>query len=213
VFTWAVVGIVFSATTGTVTRFEALGSGTKPSLGETDFQPLVGLGSKQLTETTVQFKIKATGTLRNLFANFFVNDTTTAATTITTRKNTAAGGQSISIGAGLTGMFEDTSGTDSVVSGDLVNYQTAVAAGGSGNPTYGNIGCEFFTTNRTFHLVTASNAGVSVAANSSLFYRTGWVAEYRDARRTTSKRLRSPGMSRRTSNAWSSRTRSPRPRR
>lgn len=51
--------------------------------------------------------------------------------TVRTRKNAANGGQSTSVGAGTTGFFEDTSGTDTIAAGDKVNVQTVPPATGT----------------------------------------------------------------------------------
>ena len=60
------------------------------------------------------------------------NDTT-ASSTLKFRKNAADGNMSISIGSGVTGLFEDNTNTDSVTAiTDEINYQTIIGTGGSG---------------------------------------------------------------------------------
>jgi hypothetical protein len=86
-------------------------------------------------------------------------------------------------------VFEDTSNTDSVVSGDLVNYQTVTAAGGGGSLTYGNIGCELVTTGNTFHLVIATSNGQSVNANLTRYIAPGGGFAVPDATEANVKAL------------------------
>ena len=56
-------------------------------------------------------------------ATYIYSSSTTSANTITSRKNGANGNQTISIGAGATGEFEDTTHSDSVASGDTIDIQ------------------------------------------------------------------------------------------
>lgn len=178
VFTWAVMGILFQPNTGQLVKYQAIGVGTTAAPGNTHYQPLAGLGSSHTTEANMQHKIRLTGTLRRLFANITVNSLTTATTTIRTRINGANGAQSVSIGAGLTGIFEDTSNTDAVVSGDLVNYQTVVAAGGAGTLTYGNVGCELLVSSGDqYQLISTNFVSVVVTqATTTYFLPSGALA-------------------------------------
>lgn len=170
VFTWALLGILFTPTTGTITRFQALGASTTVAPGSTQYQALAGLGSTQTTEASEQHKIRITGQLRFLYANIAVNSLSTASTTIRTRKGGANGAQSVVIGAGLTGVFEDTSNTDSVITGDLVNYQTVVAAPGTGTISYGNVGCELYASSgEQYQLINATNNGLLVTQNTTVY--------------------------------------------
>lgn len=170
VFTWAVMSVLFTPSTGQVVRYQATGIATTVAPGNTQYQPLSGTGSTQTTEANVQHKIRLTGTLRRLFANISTNSLTTATTTIRTRVNGANGAQSVSIGAGLTGIFEDTSNTDAVVSGDLINYQTVVAAGGAGTLTYGNIGSELLVSSGDqYQLISATHLSITVAQNTTTY--------------------------------------------
>lgn len=194
VFTWALIGILFQPNTGQVVRYEALGLGSTVAPGNTQYQSLTGLGSTQATEANEQHKIRLTGTLKRLFANIATNSLTTATTTIRTRVNGANGAQSVSIGAGLTGVFEDTSNTDSVVSGDLVNYQTVVAAGGAGTLTYGNIGCELLVSSGDqYQLMSATSNGVSVALSTTTYLLPSGVLASSTTEDNHKGRVNTPG--------------------
>jgi len=56
-------------------------------------------------------------------------NTVSATSTFKSRKNAADGGQSISIPASTAGVFEDTSGSDSITAGDTFNYEIVTGSG------------------------------------------------------------------------------------
>lgn len=109
-----------------VTRYGAVESGTYPTAAG--------------TESNIQTEAQIAFTLANLFARANTN-TLDGATTVRSRKNTANGNLLISIGAGLTGSFEDTTNSDSIVATDLVNYQV-VSGGTVGSITLNIMGSE-----------------------------------------------------------------------
>jgi hypothetical protein len=73
-------------------------------------------------ETATQHTIRVAGVFSKLYVRVSSNSKT-AATTIKLRKNVADATQVITIPSSTTGVFEDTTHTDSVVAGDEVNYQ------------------------------------------------------------------------------------------
>ena len=86
------------------------------------------------TENRSQAIARASYTWKNLLA-YLPTNTSTGVTTIKNRKNTADGTMVLSIGASATGLFEDTTHTDSLVTGDLIGYSivTGTAATGTLN--------------------------------------------------------------------------------
>jgi hypothetical protein len=103
------------------------------SAGVTRFVPIIGTGDNSngwyiATEANVQQKNISAGSYSRL-GTFVTSNTSTNAATVTFRKNTANGNQTFSIGASSTGYIEDTTHTDSVVSGDLINVATTSGAG------------------------------------------------------------------------------------
>ena len=82
------------------------------------------------TEVAHQAVARDSYTLAKLYVRVTAN-ATTASSTIRSRKNTANGAQSVSIGAGATGVFQDSVNSDSLVAGDLFNTQVVVGAGGT----------------------------------------------------------------------------------
>lgn len=133
------------------TRYVALSGGQVTSATEADLQTLV----------------RDTLTLDNLFVRITAN-ATTATSTVRSRKNAANGAQSVSIGSGATGVFEDTTNSDSLVSGDLVNAQAVVGAGGS--LTYSIIGFQLTHTTDNVPLFVSTSAFTQ--ANALTRYRT-----------------------------------------
>lgn len=86
----------------------------------------VGVGMAT-TETAVQYTIRRATTYSNLRVFFRVNGLN-GATLWRMRVDVGNGAQSISIAAGGTGAFEDTTNTDVVASGSEINYQIDTTA-------------------------------------------------------------------------------------
>ena len=82
------------------------------------------------TESAYQVRIYDTLTVNNLLVRCQTNGIT-GSSTIRTRKNTANGNLSVAIAGGSTGVFQDITNSDSLVSGDLYNYQAVGGAGGT----------------------------------------------------------------------------------
>ncbi len=80
------------------------------------------------TETNTYYTFRTAAILSNLRCHIATN-TITGNSTLITRIDGGAGGQSITIPAGSTGVFEDTTGTDNVTPGQNVNYQLVTGAG------------------------------------------------------------------------------------
>ena len=122
------------------------------------------------TEVNRQFIARDSYTLNNLFVRVTAN-TVTASTTVRSRVNTADGNQSVSIPAGATGTFQDTSNSDALVDGDLFNYQAVAGATGT----------TITFTVMSFCLQTISNntpilggkSGASISANLTTFVPIG----------------------------------------
>lgn len=119
-------------------------SGTTQNFGLTTY-PYIGASIETVsTESDAQVKTGLDGTLKNLTLTISANNINGSSTFIT-RKNTANGNQSISIGSSSTGFFSDTSNTTSIVGTDLINYQN-VTGGSSGSMTLRSIMVELEVT-------------------------------------------------------------------
>lgn len=132
------------ALTGNKTYYQALDGGFLYNVG---------------VEAIYQTRIRDTCTLSHLYVNVTAN-TVSATSTIRTRKNGANGGQSVSIGSDATGLFEDTSNTDSLADGDLACYQVVAGADGGGSITLA-----FIST----LLAPSSTAGINSSAFGSSY--------------------------------------------
>jgi hypothetical protein len=101
-------------------------------------RPLTGKRYNALSGSLESYKVEAPAqtlvrdsyTLTNLFVRVTAN-TATANTTVTSRINGGNGNLIVTIPAGMTGTFEDTCNSDTLVSGDLVNSLVTVGKGGT----------------------------------------------------------------------------------
>lgn len=109
------------------------------------------------TENEVKQQVDVPGTFSNLQAGLITN-TRSSTTTIRFRVNNANGNQVLSIGAGVTGLFHDSSNTDVITAGDDVNFTTIV---GTGTGVFGirNINITFTNPNNQKNNVYASVSG------------------------------------------------------
>lgn len=105
-------------------------SGTSPAAGATLYVPLYGSSSGFASDALAQIAHGYPCALSNLTVYVYGN-ATTAASTYSSRKNGAAGNQSVSIGAGLTGYFSDTLNTDGLSATDMANFMVVNGGGGT----------------------------------------------------------------------------------
>lgn len=131
------------------------------------YNAIVGVPSTSVTtESQVQIAARVPGTLRNLYVRVSANARTTA-TTVAVRKNGADGNLNISIGSGATGAFEDTTNTDAIVAGDLINTRTTTGTG-TGTITIELTSCFHDATSGADQMYAASNGtGSSLTSASS----------------------------------------------
>lgn len=126
---------------------------------------------RSATEAHKQILYRSPGVLSNLYVRVTANAANTART-LNVRKNGADGNQIVTIGIGATGIFEDTTHTDTVAAGDLLAYQTITP--GAGATTFGIMSNVFdATTNTVTRLsITAlgTSAGVAYATASQTTY-------------------------------------------
>jgi hypothetical protein len=99
------------------------------------------------TEAYVANKCRAAATLRNLESLVSANTLSTATTTITSRKNSGAGSMSLSISAGLTGLFSDLVNSDSLAVADTYDLSTVVPNSGTGSILIRSTGANLVASN------------------------------------------------------------------
>lgn len=161
---WAYGALFQGTTTGMMKSCMNASSGTATA-STSYFRPMAGFFTftGNITEAIWQHRNKAAGTYQNM--NIFVSaNARGTATTLTFRKNTANGNQTLSIGAGLTGVFEDTTHTDAVVANDLI-CTDFVTGTGAGTITVYSISNEFVTTNSSADFYSSGgtdNPGVNI---------------------------------------------------
>jgi hypothetical protein len=137
----------FTATSGTSQILNAsVAAGI--ALGVTTVRYFVPFGNllSNTVEANAQASLPIAGNLHGLHMAVTAN-TWSGATTVRLRKNTGNGNQVISIGAGLTGLFADTTNNDAVITTDVINY--SVICSGAGSITFIAIGETFDATNDT----------------------------------------------------------------
>lgn len=167
-FTFNVARMVWSATVGTTTVYA---TGVPDIVGTTLFSPIVGDTGSTGTEANNQIKMPTAGTFKNLGISVFTN-TRDAATTFRFRVNDLNVNQTVTIGAGATGWFEDLVNTDVVAVNDRVNY-AVIGAGTAGTVTTDTAKVELVTTNNSTVIGGAINATTVAAA--TVYYPMGGV--------------------------------------
>lgn len=127
----------------------------------------VGDESGTSTEPQMQLTIRTAGTYSNLDLIVAVNTLSGGGATFITRKNTANGNCTVSIGAGATGEFTDLVHTDSVVATDLYCYKYSDAAS-SGAATVSTISQTWTPTSGTVKKFLMN--AYTVVANSTSYF-------------------------------------------
>lgn len=106
-------------------------AGSTINAGLTRYSIPIGTGAlSYTTESPSQLLIRQAMTLSNLKARVRTNSLS-ASSTLKLRKNGADGNQVLTIGAGVTGWIEDTTNSDTLADGDLINYQLVTGATGT----------------------------------------------------------------------------------
>lgn len=126
---------------------------------------LGGTIASTATEVQTQQTALETATLDKLQCIVTLNAST--GYTVKTRKNTANGGQSISVGNAATGFFEDTSGTDSLVAGDVFNV---VVSAPSASTTLTAVGVRYASAAAGTGPAQVAKSGVNTLAAATTRY-------------------------------------------
>lgn len=166
-----VITALFSATTNTSKRMATGSASTLSTANTTYFSKFSGAtgGSTATTEANEQVKFLTAGTLKNGFASITVNSRTNS-TSIKTRKSGVAGNISISVSTGLTGVFEDSSNTDTVAVNDLWNWGTTLGSTNN-NFTIALFGIDFETTDGSgMYTKGSGSAGITQNTSTPTYY-------------------------------------------
>lgn len=102
--------------------------------GTTNYFPFEGdTDTEGATESDTQVEAPVAFEAHNMIVKVVFNDLSSAATTFAFRVNSADSPLGISVSAGATGLFEDTTNTVSVALDDDIDWEIAVASGGTGS--------------------------------------------------------------------------------
>lgn len=142
-------------------------------------------------ETTPQRAARTPGSLSNLFIRVNTNATTGGTSTFTTRKNTASGNQTVSFAAGVTGTAEDTTHSDNILSGDLINGQVVVGTGGSITPSIWGTAFIPNNANTVVNYLQAGSTGDSTASTTFFSKLSGPITAGYLATETTELKFKS----------------------
>ena len=85
--------------------------------------------AQALPSSPTQWTVRVAGQCQGLFFNVSAN-TVTVSSTFLFRRNGANGNQAVTIGTGLTGIFQDTTHSDTIAIGDAINAR--ISSSGSG---------------------------------------------------------------------------------
>lgn len=120
-----------SSSLGNLAVFAAQGGSLfTPAAGGT-FMGVAGAGQVGNPENDVKVQLDVGGVLSNLQTDISGN-TTGVTTTLVSRINNATGNQTVSITSNTTGVFEDTTNSDTVVAGDDINMMYSATGAASG---------------------------------------------------------------------------------
>ncbi len=170
-FTFRIAQVLFAATTNTVARTGGDENGAVDlGTSATRSGPLAGdsVTTTAIADSSVGTIYETDGTLSNMQVNITANARSTTST-IVSRINSAAGALSIAVTAGSTGIFEDTSNSDTITANDLVNW-AVVSGTGTGNVSFGLVCADFTTTNGNFMLIAAAGGGQTVLTGVTTYY-------------------------------------------
>lgn len=132
--------------------------------------PLNGyLATNNTTEANAEFKCQYAGTFKNLACRVRSNSRTTS-TTVRFRKNTANGNQTVVYTSTQTGIKEDTTNSDTVAVGDLVNFSIS---NGTGTQA---ISWDYLSVE--FHTTTNPGTGIQVAYNQTAQSQARNITKY-----------------------------------
>lgn len=159
-FLITVLSVVFTATTNTVSKIGCCNpNGRTLSASTTRYHTFGGdCLTTTIAEAAAQIKMYSAGTLKNLMV--YCSTAPTNAVTIRTRVAGANGALSVSVNG--TGVFEDTSNTDTLSAGSLANFQ--IVTGATTQAVISQISVELTTTDSKMMLSVSEDFGLAQTA-------------------------------------------------
>jgi hypothetical protein len=139
----------------------------------TRWTALLGVISQESSESQAQIPIRDEGTFQNLFVRVKASTTTTVTSTVTLRDAALNKGLGVSIGAGLTGGFENSTDPADSSTSSVMNYSVAVPPDpgvANGTLTISVISIRFEADTDTISLLTYNSTCCSQVSNASTSY-------------------------------------------
>lgn len=136
----------------------------------TSYYPIIG-NSINATEANASQKINTAGILKHLYVYIESNSRTTT-TTFGTRIAGANGNLVISVLSGASGVFQDTSNTDSVTAGQKCNFYRTTGTG-TQTTAIQTLTVGFETTNSKFFTGRNISAGTTVTTGVTTYWGSG----------------------------------------
>jgi hypothetical protein len=180
---WGQISTLFEVTTSAtgaktcVTRLVCNGvSGSVSTASTTRYTEIAGDNDLSGTaEADKNIRIYNDGKLSHL-AVYVSANTRNTDTTITLKINTPGTGTlTVTIPGGQTGWFEDTTHTDTISSGDNLNYQLTTGAN-AGTITIQVIAMTYTSENGVFPAITSFTSGVNVNFNTTTYASFGGLS-------------------------------------
>lgn len=173
------IGEYFEATGDTTFRSHTDINATLSTASATRYFTFGGRCTFRTVEDPV--KIQTGGTHSYMFT-YVVGNTKPANTIFTSRKNAADGAMTFTVGATLSGFFEDLTNVDTITSGDSLGYKIVTGAG-VGNIIIMSMGSHFTTTDRKIAYVNR-NDNSSIATTNLYRPLTGNIENATEANQT-----------------------------
>jgi hypothetical protein len=120
------------------------------------------------TETNAQTVLRSPGTASNLWV-FNTASTSTADLAVNYRINAGNGTQTVTVTALLNGIWEDTTHTDAITTGQKVNVSVGATTGSSKTITMGSLGYLFAATSQTVTRFATSPALSALTLSTTYF--------------------------------------------
>ena len=162
--------IIFDATTNTTTQYGAtFAFGTGDDL--TNYRSVPGSQARSTAnEANDQVQVKTAGVWSNLFVNLHTNNISSNATVLS-RIDGVDGNQTLTVTSSTTGIFEDTTHSDTVAADAKLVYKLTTA-GNSGSRT-GFFGSAYTTTGNTGEMMGTLNINHTLGPNNTYYNPIG----------------------------------------
>lgn len=161
-----VTSIVFDATSDRYVRFGAAGSKTTSAASQSTLYSLTALGNAGSGVASSEFSIA--GTFQE-FSVYISGNARSTDTVYTLYKNGSPTAVTVTVPAGTTGLFTDSTHTETSADGDTF-YVEQLTGTGTGNITWERLAIDHITTGDSWQFMAGCNNSVGVAAGNSIYF-------------------------------------------